>query len=169
MLCPFPPVTKEGTRGPSAHCCHVKARLVTAVAAGVHHSEGLLSPAMILLGSVITLSGGNFIFSQLFYCISWLSSIGKRLPFLCCSLYYIFTHSGLRECYLHVLCYRPLLPRFGGWEPIQADFRLSVPIEFLSTSYVLAQKGFSGSVACSSIGISRFSKDTLFLFLENDV
>lgn len=85
MLCPFPPVTKEGAWGPSALCCHVKARLVTAVAARVHHSEGLLSPAMILLGSVITLSGGNFIFSQLFYCISWLSSIGRGCLFFALS------------------------------------------------------------------------------------
>ena len=85
MLCPFPPVTKEGARGPSALCCHVKARLVTAVAARVHHSEGLLSPEMILLGSVITLSGGNFIFSQLFsfFTIIYLSVLGLHRSASC--------------------------------------------------------------------------------------
>lgn len=43
MLCPFPPVTKEGARGPPVRCCHFRAHLVTAVATRVHHSEAVLS------------------------------------------------------------------------------------------------------------------------------
>lgn len=143
--------------------------LSTAVAARVHHGEGVLFPAVILPGSVITLSDGNFIFPQLFYGISWLSSIGKRLPFLCSSLNYFFTHSGLRGCYFHVLCYCPFLPRFGGREPVQADFCFSVPIKFLSTSDVLAEKSFSGSVVCSSFRIGRFSKEPCLFSVENDI
>lgn len=55
-------------------------------------------------------------------------------------------------------------PGLEDGEPIQADFCLSVPITFLSMSYVLAQKGFPGSGVCSSIGISTFLQGALLPF-----